>query len=1125
MEKERGLTLGKDHRGGRTIRSSSGDMAEEKDDLESLLGRAREKEREYDWLGAAAVYSDLLSSAPRIDPLKIGGAAEAFARAMFRASFQSNSITEFGTSLDRASESFQKAMDSYGESKEPKAEPCMSRCRAMIEFIGFWRSEKGADKKRSANEAWRLAKKSMNTFETLGEPVDFIATYVELWMAPILCSEFADSSEEFERPYLESEEFGERAIRNLRDEGNEDHLARAHTLVGLLLEKNALFLLDSASRKKDARQRAAVHWKKAVRLSDECAMMELAMLCKFAANAVPFNLKLEELLSLLDIALRLSRRTRDRHQIGCALLNLAYQNEWRLGSIEDPDELHSLAESVVRYATEANENFAILSPPSPLLSDWFIDPESAVAGDLAELETDLSAKQANAKKALESLLFLKTSEELGSRLGVMYARAVRLFEMTILAKTESSPEPKKRILEEAVEQGKLVQADILRLQPRFYFNRGAWLNSLAEAQCELANLMANPVEKVNTLTEAVQNKRDSLAILRKDLSISMQVPEDYGFFGRIQYRHGIWLMLLAELKAEDGYLREAASTFEECAKSFEIAGMPSRAAEGYWKAAQTYEMLGDHTKGSERYASASKSYRAAIERLPRLTEFYGEHALYMQAWSEIEKARNYHVKQDSTSSKECWENAARLHESTKRWRYLSPNYMAWAEVENAENLSRCERSEEAVPSFEKSALLFQKVKESIQSRIGGIEDKSEREMATRLMDAAALRQDYCKARITMEEARILDKRGDQDAASERFGRAAESFQGMVAALDTDKEKQEFQLIAVLSNAWQMMAKAEAEASPELYGEASRLFERAQSLSQGEKPRLMAMGHSRFCRALEAGTKLADTGELRLHEIAAQNLNSAANYYMKAEMEKASEYARASKLLLDGYVYMGKASKEMDQDKKARLCTMAEKVFQASAASFERAGQSAKKEQVERLLEKALEEKGLAVSLTEVLAAPDAMSATTAFSVPTPTHERATGVEDFEHANVQATLAAKPKDLHVGQELNLVIELVNAGRGPAQLTKVEATVPKGFVIVQEPEKYRMEDSLINLRGRRLDALKTEDVRLVVKPSTKGRFRLNPRIMYLDDAGVNRTCEPAPIEIVVKEMGLSGWIKGT
>jgi hypothetical protein len=168
---------------------------------------------------------------------------------------------------------------------------------------------------------------------------------------------------------------------------------------------------------------------------------------------------------------------------------------------------------------------------------------------------------------------------------------------------------------------------------------------------------------------------------------------------------------------------------------------------------------------------------------------------------------------------------------------------------------------------------------------------------------------------------------------------------------------------------------------------------------------------------------------------------------------------------------------------------------------------------------------LAVSLAEVLIAPDDMSATTAFSVPTPTHEKAIGAENFEHANVQATLVAKPKELHVGQELSLEIELVNAGRGPAQLTKVEATVPGGFVVVQEPEKYRMEDSQINLRGRKLDALKTEDVRLVVKPTAKGRFRFSPHIMYLDDSGANRTCEPTPLEIVVKEMGITGWIKGT
>ena len=72
---------------------------------------------------------------------------------------------------------------------------------------------------------------------------------------------------------------------------------------------------------------------------------------------------------------------------------------------------------------------------------------------------------------------------------------------------------------------------------------------------------------------------------------------------------------------------------------------------------------------------------------------------------------------------------------------------------------------------------------------------------------------------------------------------------------------------------------------------------------------------------------------------------------------------------------------------------------------------------------------------------------------------------------------------------------------------------------------MEDSQINLKGRRLDALKTEDVKLVLKPTAKGNFKLKPRIMYLDESGANRSCEPIPVDVAVREMGISGWIRGT
>jgi hypothetical protein len=225
------------------------------------------------------------------------------------------------------------------------------------------------------------------------------------------------------------------------------------------------------------------------------------------------------------------------------------------------------------------------------------------------------------------------------------------------------------------------------------------------------------------------------------------------------------------------------------------------------------------------------------------------------------------------------------------------------------------------------------------------------------------------------------------------------------------------------------------------------------------------------------------------------------------------------------MFMSKARKEDDLDRKAKLYVMAEKVLQASAASFEQSRHGGKRDEVMKLLARVKRDRELAVSLGETLKAPDTTSSTSAFSVPMPTYERPMGIERFEHADVQATLVARPKELNVGQELNLDIELVNAGRGPAQLTKVDETVPMGFVVVQEPEKYHIEDSQINLRGRRLDSLKTEDLKLVLKPTTKGNFRLKPRIMYLDESGTYKSCEPAPIEVSVKEMGISGWIKGT
>jgi tetratricopeptide (TPR) repeat protein len=572
------------------------------------------------------------------------------------------------------------------------------------------------------------------------------------------------------------------------------------------------------------------------------------------------------------------------------------------------------------------------------------------------------------------------------------------------------------------------------------------------------------------------------------------------------------------------HLRKAIEAFNDAAKSYQKLNLTSRMAECQWKAARTYDTLGEYLKAADSFEYASDNYRTAAEKIPQLKEFYKDHALYMQAWTEIEKARHHHVRQEHNLAEGHFEKASAMHKSLKHWSYLTPNYSAWTQLEHAEDLSRKDQCEEAIPAFKQATCLFKETKESLHMNLGKIEDQDEKQMATKMLKATDLRHEYCIGRITLEEAKTLDKKGDHFSSSEKYGSAARIFEKIAQEMESEHGKKELQLIATLSQAWQRMTLAEAEESPHLYLEASQLFEKAKELSSNEKNRTLMSGHSRFCKALEVGTRFADSRDPNLHATAIQHLESAATNYVKAGFQSASEFAKATELLFDAYMQVDKAKKESEPEKKAQHYAMAEKILQSSAGSFMKAEHPEKREQVLRLLEKVREERELAKSLCEVIHSPPIVSTTTAFAIPGPTHENAVGLERFEHADIQANLIIRHKELKIGDDLNLEIELVNAGKGPALLIKLAEVIPKGFDVAQKPETYRVEDSYLNMKGKRLDPLKTEEVKLVLKPKVQGTFPLKPRIHYLDENGKYKSYEVEPITVTVKELGIKGWIMG-
>ncbi len=262
----------------------------------------------------------------------------------------------------------------------------------------------------------------------------------------------------------------------------------------------------------------------------------------------------------------------------------------------------------------------------------------------------------------------------------------------------------------------------------------------------------------------------------------------------------------------------------------------------------------------------------------------------------------------------------------------------------------------------------------------------------------------------------------------------------------------------------------------------------------------------------------------MYSTAKRHIVAATNHYLRAGYQTFSDYATATNRLIDAYMYIYRAQSDTDPAQKARSYQMAERLLQASAGSFIKAKHPEKSEEVRRMLEGVKEERDIAVSLMDVLHAPSITSSTASFSTPTPTHEQAVGLERFEYADVQANLILRERQVKVGEDIDLEIALVNAGKAPAQLIKINEIIPEGFEVRRAPDICRVEDSYIDMKGRTLSPLKTQELKLVLKPLAKGAFELKPRILYLDEAGKYKSHEPDPVSITVQELGIRGWLRG-
>lgn len=1088
-------------------------MKREKEEV--LLERAGVKEKGYNWVEAARLYEEAAKSF--LDKEMVEKAAEIREQigfCFFRAALQADTHEDFRSRMKLAVGAYERAAELSEKAEEEGKRAKISHSKAMAAYASSWIATDPSKKRELLDECWRLGKEVLKDYEEAGDSLGYGRVCNDLSGGCLGHRLWLESNwPELERMIEEGFSYGEKAIVALSEVGDDYELARAYSWTSWYYGL-AVWLRALKEKREEFGQKCSSYSKNALKLSEKIGDPYLIGISNWSAGQGTWFCAghLHSAHKFFEDARAQGAIVKDNYLIGTAATWLTWTT-WltMLRLEEDPDKQREGFKKATEYAEDALRHLRLIAYRPYIALTYY--PYTEIFTRWANIETDLETKRVLLERAVEvGREGLEHAEGSGCPFFTEWVFNALSIALNWLSNMETKASEKRRLLEEALEKREKAINIGQRVNPFFYWGRGMSQNYRALIEAELAKIETNKQKKRELLEKAVSSMENCLKFITKDVKEGPQAWK-FGSLGRFQYWFGRILNQLYLLTEDKEVLERAIEIYNGAVEMYGKLEQPSRMAEAHWEIAKLHDRLGDHPKAARNYESAAEKYKLATEKIPQLKEFYEAYSFYMQAWSEIEKARHSHAREKYDQSREHYEKAANLHESSKLWSYLAPNYSAWAQLEEAEDLSRKEKTQEAIQAFQQALELFNEAKGSIETEIKGNQTADEREMATELIKASDIRRRYCQARIDLEEAKILDGKGEHDLSSRRYGSAAEALRKIIKETESEPARKELRPIMCLCQAWQKMTLAEEKTSPELYLEASQLFEEAKEHSPNKRTSLLALGNSSFCKALAAGTKFDITLDMAMHSTAKQHIERATTCYLKAGFKSASEYAKATQRLFDAYTYMNNAERETDPQKRAKYYQMAEKLLQISAGSYMKAKHPEKSDEIQRILETVREERELAASLSEVLHAPPIASTTASFTTPTQTHEKSVGLERFEHANIQAHLTA-PEEVTIGEDLGIQLDLVNVAKNAGLIVRIDNLIPKGFKVTEAPPKYAVEDGSIYMGGKRFEPLKVESIKIAARATDFGIFKLSPQVIYIDEAGQFRTCRPEAVHVKVR-----------
>lgn len=947
---------------------------------EDLFKKASIEEKIYNWIEAAALYEKAVKL--YLDDNIIEKAANCYKRIGYshaRAADTVETAEEYLNHVNCAIKAYKDASKLFKQLGNRSAE---IECEAETYFTSGFLTTSDGEAQKTYVHAFKLYSESSEIFTKEGDNESFARVLVRLADTSFFLMTYNISREEYDRIAQQGIESAQKAWEILKKIGNIQILADS-----LYMEFMISFNLTSVKDFKNNLNISIEDTKKFLakckntitfidNLDDSWAynLIYEAMgsyNCYFGYQFVEDERKQEDYLergiTLLEKALNFARKTKSKKNI---LLNIFlldyfalyggkvnYLQKRILNDIKDCIELEKIyAHSYSFYRSVGNVISALYYTTSSQRSFF-----------------TAAQRKIYAEKGIKYVKAAMISPHFPNVLSWVYLCLILAYsQLTILAESKIKQSEYAQIMLQHA-----IQAEKFGLKYEGGFPRASGYTSLYKAYKTLADIAKEKEERITNLKKAIeaQNKLTSHAILSRSGALTERL------------RLGLLYEELGIIMGEETILNQAREIFLHTIKESVDRRYFFYEAASYQYVARIEDRLGNYMLSAENYKNAQEAYNNSLKLIKykllkiRTTEKHN----YVKAWTFIEEAKSFHIRENHLQAKKQYEKAYDVLIELPSYSYEGSYYLSWILLEEAEQLSKQENHEEAIERFKETAETFKKAISALEISHEKSREKFERERINKLEKVAQVRMNYCTSRINLEKARILGKQGEHIAAAEKFALASSQFRDICFLFKIKRERGELEAVYFLCKAWENMELAEIYEDPERFSEAAKLFTKASSLFTDSKLKLLASGNSAFCEALENSCKFDEAFGINiktdLYPKVKLNLSKAATSYEKGGFKSGADWAQATSIYFDAAWNLIRADKEADLQEKGKLLGIGAKYLKSAIELFDKAGYRDKKKEVQDRLDRVEREESILFSALNTIKEPSISRSTIGIYAP------------------------------------------------------------------------------------------------------------------------------------------------